>query len=194
MSMMTFKSNLSSSKTWKISSIPNANKTSLLQFSSPTSNPKTGSLVLKPWKISNNNTPKEHSFFTTSPIVQLIPLFTTQSLKHVSNANPQIQSSTCSQNNVITAKEIRKLMFKKEFANQNHIIQILLKWRTGISMAEICLKSTKIWLHVQTKNHITTELFVFHVIGLCTGVSLQIFVRNAKKDFLLIWTPKIVKK
>lgn len=192
--MTTFRSNWFCYKKCKISSTPSANRTSLQLFSSPTSRPKTGFSVLKPWRTLRRNTPKEPSFSTTSPIVHWNHRFTTLFLKHVSTANLQTPFSTCSLNNALIASPIKNLISTKGSANPNPITPILPNLSTGTSMAVVSLKSTKTLLHVPMKNPTLMESFVFPVTSLTTGAFLQIFAKNVKVDFHSIRTLKTAKK
>ncbi len=137
---------------------------------------------------------KEPSFSTTSPIVHWNRLFTTLFLKHVSTANPQIPFSTCFLNNALIANQIRNLILTKGSVNPNPITPISPNLPIGTSMAVVSPKSTKTSLRVLIKNPTSMESFVFHVISLTTGVSLQIFARNAKVDFHSIRTLETAKK
>jgi hypothetical protein len=82
----------------------------------------------------------------------------------------------------------------KESANPNRITLILPKLPTGTSMVVISLKSTKASPHVLIKKHTSMESYAPLVISRITGVSLQIFAKNAKLDFHSIKTLKTAKK
>ncbi len=192
--MTTFRSNWLCCKKCKISSTSSANKTLLRLFSNLTLKLKTGSSALKPWRTLNRSTLKEPSFSTTSPIAHRNRLFTSLFLKHVSTAYLQIRSLICSLNNAVIVNLIKSLILTKESANPNPITLILPNLPTGTLMVVISLKSTKASLHVLIKKHTSMESYAPPVIFLITGVSLQIFAKNAKLDFHSIQTLETAKK
>ena len=77
-------------------------------------------------------------------------------------------------------------MLIKKTVNLELITRILQELKIGILMEEVCPKSIKLLLPVQTKSPITTASSAFRAIYHCIGAWLQTCVKNAKKDSHLI--------
>ena len=73
-------------------------------------------------------------------------------------------------------------MLIKKTVNLELITRILQELKIGILMEEVCPKSIKLLLPVQTKSPITTASSAFLAIYHCIGAWLQTYVKNAKKD------------